>query len=219
MTAVFNTRGRVSGFRRGILFLLAFAMTVALFGTALAAPADAASYKVKAWSVGNSYYYYVYQGSLPRYYEPTFYRTNNDVYTSGNMKITFYIPWDNADAAKAEAFWRYQDNKASNSVTSGWYSTPLSDGEYMYYAYKIDGWNCERDSLDKLLNKSSFSNPNGQTLYLTYIGRGNLINSRWSDITQFYDCSAAVYYPQVDSTIGFRFVDPYGYSTRAYTTA
>ena len=217
MYALFNTRGRVSGLRKGLLFFLAFAMTVAVFGTALAAPADAASYKVKAWK-GGSYNYYVYQGSLPQHYEPTFFRYDNDVYKSGNMKFSFYIPWDNADAAKAEAFCRYQINKAGNSVSSGWYYTPLSDGEYMYYVFKVDGWNCERESLDKLLRQSPFTNPNGQKLYLEYIGRGNVISSRWSDITGSYDCSAAGYFPGVDATIGFRFVDPNGYSTRAYTT-
>ena len=212
MVVVFNTRRGVSALRRGILFLLALSITVTLFGTALAAPADAASYKVKDWSGGTTYNYYVYQGSLPQYYEPTFYRTNSDVYTSGNMKISFYIPWDNADAGKADAFSRYQVNKAGNSVTAGWYSI-----DSICYVYKIDGWNSVRDSLDKLLSKSSFINPNGQTLYLTYIGRGNLVSSKWWEITQFYDCSSAVYIPDVDATIGFRFVDPDGYSTMAYT--
>lgn len=218
MNTVFNTIGKVSGLRRGILFLLAFVMTVSLFGTALAAPADAASYKVKSWKGGSSNYY-VYQGSLPQYYEPTFYHYDNDVYKSGSMKFTFYIPWDNADAEKADALYRYQINKAKNSVTAGWYSTPFSDGEYMYYVYKIDGWNRSKDSLDKLLNKSPFTNSDGQQLYLSYIGRGNLVNSKWSEIIGSYQCSAAVYFSEADATIGFRFVDPYGYSIKAYTTA
>ena len=198
--------------RRGVLLLLAFVMTVSLFGTVFAAPADAASYKIKAWSGGSTYNYYVYQGSLPQYYEPTFYRTNNDVYTSGNMKISFYIPWDDATADKADAFYRYQINKAGNSVTAGWYSI-----DSLCYAYKIDGWNCTKDSLDKLLKKSPFTNPDGQKLYLEYISRGNVVSSMWSDITGFYNCSTAVYFSEADATIGFRFVDPYGYSTMAYT--
>ena len=211
MYAVTNTGSKISVLRRGILFLLVFAMMAALFGTVLAAPADAASYKVKAWN-GGSYNYYVYQGSLPQYYEPTFFRYDSDVYKSGNMKFSFYIPWDNATADKADAFYRYQINKAGNSVTAGWYSI-----DSICYVYKIDGWNCTKDSLDKLLKQSPFTNSEGQQLYLSYIGQGNLVSSKWSEITGFYQCSTAVYFSEVNTTIGFRFVDPYGYSIMAYT--
>ena len=54
--------------------------------------AAASSYKVKSWKNDGVYYYYVYKGSLPRYYEPTFYRLPTDIYTASNgMKITFTV--------------------------------------------------------------------------------------------------------------------------------
>ena len=215
MYAVTTTTGRVSGLRKGILFLLALAMMAALFGTVLAAPADAASYKVKTWKERDMHCYLVYQGSSSQYSEPTFCRYDKDVYKSGNMKVSFYWQWDNANAEKADAFWQYLGNKANNSWSAGYFFHPVNDAagtEYWYYVYKIEGWNCNSDSLNNLLKQSPFKNSNGDKLYLDYVSQGNQLSGNWSD----WKCSGAAYFSKPNATIGFRFVDKDGYTIYPY---
>ena len=209
MVSASGTTGRVPSLRRGILFLLVLTMMATMFGTVLAAPADAASYKVKSWKEGNMHCYYVYQGSAPQNPEPTFCRWDSDVYKSGNNKVSFYWQWDNADDAKADAFWRYLGNKTSNSWTAWYYSLPLED-VYIYYVFKIEGWNINKDSLDKLQKQAPFKNSEGNKLYFEYIGSGDLVNSKSSEIRNVWKCSKALYWPQVDATVGLRFVDKDG---------
>ena len=219
MYAGSGTIGKVSGWRRGILFLLVLAMTAALFGTVLAAPADAASnYKVKAWSEGDMRCYMVYQGT-PQYDEPTFCRYGSDVYTSGSMKISFLWPWDDADGDKAYALSLYLGEQTQKSWQSGCYWISQNDGyytEYWWYVYMIEGWYGGQDDLLKLQKQAPFVNSNGDKLYIEYIGRGDVTSEKWSVIKDVYKCSSAMYWSNVDATIGFRFTDKYGNAIEKY---
>lgn len=219
MYAAANKTWKVSFLRRGILFLLVFAMMASLFGTALAVPADAASYKVKAWKEGNLYCYYVYTGSLPKNYEPTFCRWDRDVYKSGSMKVSFYWQFDNADEGKATALWQYLGNNSATSWTAGSYWTSLDSAgtEKIHYVYLIEGWCCNTDSIYDLLDQGPFKNSEGEKLYLKYLDCGNVL-SPWSDIRDSWECSAAFYLPRQNATIGFQFIDPDGYIDYRYTT-
>ena len=208
-----GTTGRFSGLRRGLVFLLVLAMMLALFGTVFSVRADAARYRVKAWvSDDGTSCYYVYQGSLPRYYEPTFCRYGTDVYKSGNSSVSFYWPVDYTDNAIAEALVDHHLNNAKKVTTVGWYSCQMDDYEYIYYVYKIIGWGYSSDSLDKLLRKSPFTNSNGEKLYIEYIGSGNYTG--YSSVRN--ECSEVFYWSDFNATIGFRFVDEYGYTTYKY---
>ncbi len=214
MTTVSGTTGGVSSLRRGILFLLILAMMATLFGTVLAAPADAASYKVKSWKEGNMHCYYVYQGSSPQNPEPTFCRWDSDVYKSGNSKVSFYWQWDDANYEKAYALCNYFGSKTQNAWSTSIYTFPVDDVEW-YYVFKIEGW-WRGDSLSKLQKKAPFKNSEGNKLYFEYIGRGNLVSEKWSEIRNVWGCSTAVYWPEFDATIGLRFVDKNGYSINCY---
>ena len=220
MFTVSNTTGRISGLRRGILFLLTLAMMATLFGTVLAVPADAASYKVKAWTSGDMHCYTVYKGSLPKMYEPTFYRYDDDVYKSGNMKISFYWQYDSVDEDQLDAFYKYLgDHSKASSWTRGIYHFDVNDGSgtvRAYYPYKIEGWRCDKESTDKLLRFSPLTNSDGTKLYLEYIGRGDLRSTKWNEIRNVRECSTAIYFKESDATIGFRFVDRYGSALYLY---
>ena len=219
MFAAANTTRKVFCLRRGILFLLVLAMMASLFSTALAVPADAASYKVKAWKEGNLYCYYVYTGSLPQYYEPTFCRWDSDVYKSGNMKVSFYWQWDNADEGKATALWQYLGSKSGGSWTGGSYWTSLdsSGSDKAHYVFLIEGWNCNNDDLLDLLEQGPFTSSAGEKLYLEYLDNGNVLNP-WSDIWNAWQCSAAFYLPRQNATIGFQFITSDGYINYHYAT-
>lgn len=220
MLAISSTAGKTSGLRRGVLFILTFAMMLGLFGTAFAVPADAASYKVKAWSSGDMHCYTVYQGSLPQMYEPTFYHYDGDVYKSGNTEITFYWQYDSANKDQLDAFYQYLGNSSkASSWTRGIYHFDVNDGSgtaRAYYPYKIEGWNCDKDSTDKLLRTSPLINSDGTKLYLEYIGRGDLRSEKWNEIRNVRECSSAIYFKEADATIGFRFVNRFGSALYLY---
>lgn len=199
--------------KKWISYLLCLIMLIPLFFNVLCAQADAVSgYEVKAWTSGDMHCYTVYKGSLPAMYEPTFYRFNDDVFKSGNRKISFYWQYSEVNKEQADAFWKYLGNKSKASKWyCGYYSITDSEGYRSYYGYKIEGWNGNSgDSLDKLLQSSPFINSDGTKLYVEYIGKGNQIREKWSEIRKVRECSAAIYLTNRNATIGFRFADRNG---------
>ena len=91
-----------------ISLLCLIAILLPLISISVPVQADAASsYKVKQWSDGNgTYYYYVYKGSLPRYYEPTFIRHDwmNYYSDSGDIRIAIYDPYGSPNKAHQKPF-------------------------------------------------------------------------------------------------------------------
>ncbi len=213
---------RMPAIKKIILLILIITMMTMAFSTVLAPQAEAASYKVKMFKWGDDEYdYCVYKGQLPKMYAPTFLRFDTDVYKSGKMKIYFYWPevlGFEANEEMTEAFCRYLGNKTKGSWTTIWHSFNIDFDPYIfYYPCIITGWNSNKgDSIDKLLNKSPFTNSRGDKLYLEKIGNGNLVKSCWSDIRDKRYCSWADYYPKQNVTIGFRFVDYNGKTIYLY---
>ena len=215
-----DTAGSVSGLRRGILFLLVLAVTASLFGTVFPVQAAAANYNVKAWKGGNMYNYQVYQGSEPSNDEPTFCRYNTDEYRGGNITITFYWQYDNADEAKAEALWRYLGRQAevkwkSWSGSSYWVGLDSQNTNRVHYVWFIEGWNMNTDPVSTLC-ENVYTNANGDRLYMEHLDYGDVITNHWSDIWDAYECSAAFYAPNQKASIGFQFIDEDGYPTLRY---
>ena len=214
MSAKQNTVGLP---RRLISMICLIAILVLTFSMSVPVRADAASnYNVKQWSDGNgTYYYYVYRGSLPRYYEPTFIRHKWNNYYSDDGKIRFaiYSPYGSPNKAESEAFYKYLLSKTkSQYAQAGWYS--LDFGNYTsYHVYKIEGWN-QNLSINRLINESPLWNTDGEKLELINIGRGDVINEKWTYIRDTLNCTTAVYFklknPKVGVTVGFRFSDCYG---------
>ena len=208
------------GFRRRhrvISLVCLLGILISLFAAFMPAKADAANYKVKQWKDGDLYCYYVYSGSLPKYYEPTFIRTDADNFYSGDKKIriAFYSPWGNPTNAETEAFYKYLLSKTSKKAQAGWYSITYS-GDYPYtvrYVYKIEGWN-QDDSLNSLLNAGPFWSSTDYTLDLINIGHGDQVSEKWSYLRNTLYCSTAVYFgvksPRDGATVGFQFTNEYG---------
>ena len=179
--------------------------------------AAASSYKVKSWKNDGVYYYYVYRGSLPKHYEPTFYRLPTDIYTASNgMKITFYspyAPWVDVTEAQANAFMRYQADKSSARYKcASWFGITQTDDwgkKTSYHPYKIEGWN-NTQSLSKLLNAGYFSNSEGERIEVIKIGNGNVKSEKWDYIRNTLGCFNAFYWKSVNATLGFRFYDWFG---------
>ena len=215
MNAVSQPFGKISRLKRGILFLLILSLMCAIFSTVFAPQAEAASYKVKMWKEDNTYNYFVYSGSLPAYYIPTFYRTPEDIYTSNGIKFFFYTQFEDTNAAETDAFVRYLGNKTQTSWTSGYY-TITYNSYTQYFPYIITGWNCDRDSINKILNNSPYISSDGTQLHIEYIGSGNLVSQRWSSIRNDRKCSSAIYLSKPNVTIGFRFMDKYGNPLNLY---
>ena len=208
-----------------ISLLCLIAILLPLISISVPVQADAASsYKVKQWSDGNgTYYYYVYKGSLPRYYEPTFIRHDwmNYYSDSGNIRIAIYDPYGSPNKAQSEAFYKYLLSKTKARYTyAGWYS--FSHSSYTsYHVYKIEGWTSNL-SVNKLLNAGPFWNIDGEKLEVLNIGRGNVIHEKWSYIRNTLKCSVGLHLntknPKVGVTVGLRFTDVYGQmNTDAYT--
>ena len=198
-----------------ICFVLIFSLILSL---SIPIEADAASgYKVKSWKNDGVYYYYVYKGSLPKYYEPTFYRLPTDIYTASNgMKITFYgpyAPWVDVTEAQANAFMRYQADKSSARYKcASWFGITQTDDwgkKTSYHPYKIEGWN-NTQSLSKLLNAGYFSNSEGERIEVIKIGNGNVKSEKWDYIRNTLGCFNAFYWKSVNATLGFRFYDWFG---------
>ena len=201
--------------RRLISLMCLIAILLPIFSVSIPIQANAASdYKVKQWNDGNgTHYYYVYKGSLPRRYEPTFIRHEWQNYYSDDGKIRFaiYEPYGSPNEEQSIAFYKYQLSKTTKYAYAGWYS--FSYPTYTsYHVYKIEGWNYQ--SINTLLDAGPFWNIDGQKLEVLYIGRGNIINEKWSYIHDTLKCSTALHLktnnPKVGVTVGLRFTDVYG---------
>ena len=198
-----------------ICFVLIFSLILSLSIPIEAAAAS--SYKVKSWKNDGVYYYYVYKGSLPKYYEPTFYRLPTDIYTASNgMKITIYspyAPWVDVTEAQANAFIKYQNRKSSAKYHfAGWFGITQTDDwgkKKSYHPYKIEGWNTTR-SLSRLLNAGYFSNSEGERIEVVKIGYGNVRSEKWDYIRNTLGCFTAFYWEKRNATVGLRYYDWFG---------
>lgn len=204
----------VSG-RSMIVLCCLLGIFASLFAGLMPAQADAAGYKVKQWKNGDMYCYTVYTGTLPKMYEPTFYRMNTDNYYSrdGKIRIAVYSPYNAPTAAQADAFYRYLLSKSSKVTQAGYYELIYSDYT-MRYVYKIEGWNQDK-SLSSLLNAGPFWNEETQyRLELVNIGHGDQVLDQWTYLRKTLHCTTAVFFPvkspRDGATIGLRFLDENG---------
>ena len=211
--------------RRLISLLCLLAVLVPILSMCMPTQAYAASkYKVKQWSDGHdTQYYYVYTGCLPKHIDPTFIRQewNNYYSDDGNIRIAFYCPYGTTSSAKSNAFYQYLLSKTkARYAYAGWYSFNYSTYT-SYHAFKIEGWN-NNLSINKLLNAGPFYNIDGEKLEVIYIGRGDIVQQKWSYIRNTLNCFTAIHFkmqnPKVGVTVGLRLTDVYGgVNTYAYT--
>ena len=205
--------------RRKLISLVCLTLILALlFSLTITVSADAASsYKVKSWKEGETHYYYVYKGSLPKYYyyNPTFCRNTWDIFKgSDGIKLSFYTGLYDVTDAKALAFVYYLGEKTINKQKS-WSANYFSfnNGE-QFYVYRIEGWYAQNSSANKLINAGLFVNEFGEKLDLIKIANGNVQNSQWDYIRNTLKCSLAFYFntksPKSGVTIGFKFYDSWG---------
>lgn len=211
MTDTYSAVGRR---RRIVLLFCLLGILISLFAMLMPVQADAANYKVKQWKSGDLYCYTVYTGSLPKYYEPTFVRTDLDNYYSYDRKIriALYHPYGEPTAAQADAFYKYLLSKVSRKSQAGWYEINYN-GDVPYstrHVYKIEGWN-QDFSLNTLLNAGPFWNYEDGRLELVNIGHGDQVVEKWRYLRDTLHCTTAVYFsvknPKDGATIGFRFYD------------
>lgn len=212
--------------RRIVSLFCLLGILVLLFALLMPVQADAANYKVKQWQDGDLYCYCVYSGTLPKYYEPTFVRTNLDNYYSQDRKIRIavYHPWGVPTTEQADAFYKYLLSKVSKKSQAGWYSINFHDDNHPYtmtYVFKIEGWS-QDSSLYSLLNAGPFWNSENGRLELVDIGHGDQVHEQWRYLRDTLSCTTAIYFrvkdPRDGATVGFRFydwngdVDMYSYS-------
>ena len=204
--------------RRIISLACLTAMLILVFSMSLPVQADAASdFKVKQWSdaSGDAYYYYLYKGSLPKYYEPTFIRFESDNYYSdnGKIRIAIYSPYGNPTEEEADAFYKYLLSKSTaKACEAGWYGITYSNYTTRH-VYKIEGWNKDRP-LSYLLDAGPFRNSRNERLELIEISNGDTVSENWQYLHSTLKCTTVVYFavknPRDGATVGFKFYDEYG---------
>ena len=68
-------------------------------------------------------------------------------------------------APQAEALYQYIGKNSKTAWSGGYQGYAVDDYPYTtYYPYSIIGWNCNKDSVDKLMKKATFTNSEGTSL-------------------------------------------------------